>query len=383
MSERAQTKSFGFGRPTTVAPLTVVAPRGAAPRSAAPWTAPAVARRLESARAMASGAIDEFTFGGADHLLAAGQALSGGVSGYRARYDAAMRQKRAEDARDARLHPMARNAGRVAGLGATLFLGGPAAGAARAALAAAPRGGRVVAALTRTPKLTGLDPRGLNNLVLAGGATSGVVSQAVVDAATGRLSSARDYTAAVVGGAAGGYAALRTGGMGGGLVGGGATSATRDVLDGRRISLDDAIREGHLGMVGGGAAEAAGTLRAAMLSTRAKGLVGEKMSQAKLLATGRHVRKNKIRVNVEGRTPTGRQSTSVPDYRFGPKDSEQYLEAKLGPEADLTRNQKRLLAKVGSDRFRVDAWQFSDVGKASSVAGAGVSGKLQRKEPPR
>lgn len=51
----------------------------------------------------------------------------------------------------------------------------------------------------------------------------------------------------------------------------------------------------------------------------------------------------------------------------------------MGPYADLTKNQK-VLRGENPGRFFVDAWQFSDVGKAASVGGIPMGAQVTDEE---
>jgi hypothetical protein len=322
----------------------------------------------EEVRAGTSGAVDEFTFGVADHILAGGDALlHGGLEGAKSRYDANIAAKHAEDAYDAEHYGLSRNVGKAAGLGASLLVMG-APGLSKAAYSLLPKGAKIAAGMARSRH--GLDPRGLNTMAAAGGAGAGLIWQGASDLATGHRSSLQDYLGAGVGGAADGLATLRLGPVRGGAVGGAATVASQDGLNGRPISvggvMDGARNAAALSGVGG----TAGTYAVGRMSNKAKGNVGEAFSLAKTIARG------KVPFKLQSEVEIGGGRHSVADIEFGPKGASSIVEAKMGPYADLTTNQRiaRRQARADGREYIVDGWQFSDAGKAlaSTMAGLGV-----------
>lgn len=355
----------------------VVSHNGAKPRpSATPKpqgsaVAPKIVRQLEAGL---SGAVDEVSFGLADRALSASEAIGaaireGDVQNFGKEYEAGMATRRAEDEYDAKNHALARNVGRVVGLGVGVAATGPAGAAIKAGMKTTQAGAKLLAHVAKTPRLKGIDPRGMTRLAAGGGATAGVIGQAATDAMVGNRSSLGDLAAAGLGGGLGGVATLRRGAVRGGLVGGAATSALGDVFGGRPPSAEDAIEAGHVGAVVGGLTAGLGTYGSAAQSSRIKGEIGEGMSALKSLARGRIPRRNaKVELRNGGH--------SVPDQTmdrgflfWGKLDEPEYLEAKLGPAARLTRPQQRLRDQ-SPGRFAVDAWRFTDVGKMIGTAGA-------------
>jgi len=93
-----------------------------------------------------------------------------------------------------------------------------------------------------------MDPTGLwigidDAIATVAGALIGVTAQGIADLVTGRVSSWRSYVAAGVGGAAGGEAALYTGGLAAGAAGGAAYSVTNQLLSNGNISVSQLVVE--------------------------------------------------------------------------------------------------------------------------------------------
>lgn len=333
-------------------------------RKPAPTTSPR-SGAAQQVRAGVSGAVDEFTLGAADHVFSAGDAiLDGGLQGFGDRYDANMRQKRAEDAYDTENYGAARTGGRVVGFGAGMAAMGGVGMAGRAALSRAPQAARLMAHVAKTPKLKGgVDPRGLVQLAAGGGAGVGIGVQAVEDAASGRLSSPGQYGAAALGGATDGLATLRYGPARGGAMGAAVDSMTSDLADGRMPSVESAVGAAHGGAVLGKAGDLVGTYGAAAQPAHIKGRIGEALSFGKTLGRGMVPDLKK-----KGGVDVGDGLKSHPDQVI----HNGYVEAKMGPGAGLTKNQRRLRAKARreGDEFIIDAWQFRDVGKAGGIVAA-------------
>ena len=97
------------------------------------------------------------------------------------------------------------------------------------------------------------------------------------------------------------------------------------------------------------------------LPSRTKGQIGERMSDGRTLLSGEIPIKHGKRLNLEGggHTFTDHQTKSG-----------KVVEAKLGPQAQLTLRQKQAKGELGS-RYRHDQWTFDDVGRV--VGGAAVA----------
>ncbi len=322
---------------------------------------------VEQIRAGVSGAVDEFSLGAADRVLSAGDALlDGGVQGFGDRYAAGMGRRRAEDAYDSQHYGAARTTGRVVGLAGGLAATGGAAAAGRAALSGVPRAAKLMAHVAKAPRLKiGVDPHGLVRFAAGGGAAAGVGAQVVEDVVAGRASSLGQYGAATLAGAVGGVATLRHGPMHGGAIGGASDAIASDIAAGRSPSVEGAIGSAHAGAVLGKAGDLIGTYGTAALPAHLKGNVGEGLSVGKTLSRGKVPKLKKTRV------PVGvGERYSIPDQRIG----RDFLEAKMGPSANLSPNQRLLQAKTKREgnKYLIDAWQFRDAGKAAGVVGAPI-----------
>lgn len=120
-----------------------------------------------------------------------------------------------------------------------------------------------------------------------------------------------------------------------------------------------------------------GTYGSAAAPVRIKGQIGEALTGARLVASGEGIPMPKQSESI------GNGRHSIPDWKINGR----YVEAKFGPNADLTKNQ-RILRRQQPDNFSVDAWSFGDVGKITGTAGAGFGAQLPYDEdypwlPPR
>lgn len=359
------------------------APSAPAPKPGAPRPAKAKSSSapMEHVRAGVSGFVDEGTFGLADHVLAASNAVGeafrdGTMAELVEDYDASMALKRNADAYDAEHYGAARSAGRVAGVAGTIaVMGAP--GAARALIMAAPRM-RGAEQAARLGLRYGPDPRGLTRMSLYGGAAAGVGDQVVTDALTGEEGSLLENAAAAAGGAAGGVVTRFTGPSVGGAVGGATTSALNDLANYRPISLDDALEASRLSAVLGKFGGTAGTRWVENLSSRGKGEAGELLTDIKAAVRGDRIigRQAWTPVTVGGRRRFTRVDTVT--ERGGQRH---FNEAKMGPNARLSDQQVAALNQHG-DRYIVDHWRFADVGKATGAAASPIGAHLAAEDDP-
>ncbi|MDZ4373214.1 MAG: hypothetical protein U1C74_17570 [Phenylobacterium sp.] len=355
---------------------------------------------VEQVRAATSGAVDEFTFGLADRALAGGEAvIEGGLANFARNYSANMQEKRAEDAYDAEHYGLARNSGRVLGVaGSVVAMGGPAAirGAAflapklyRAVKTGAPLKSAVTSAPTgrgakQAAKLGikyGPDPRGLTTMSVVGGAGAGALDQYVGDILTGRQTDGMELLVSAVGGGVGGLATRFGGPTLGGVAGGVATSVLQDVSRGDEVSFDRALNSGQLSGIFGGAAGRYVTEKVAQMPGKAKGALGEFASGLKAIARGDEILSQQTRIYL---TPKrGRSGYTVADHVLRGRDGQlRYNESKLGPEAIMTPRQIQAMNQFG-DRYIVDHWRFSDMGKAGGAAVAPLGYTFVDDEAPR
>lgn len=316
------------------------------------------------ATAAAHGAGDAFTMGAADRVSAGVRAAwqsRDDLGQLDERYHQNMEAERAQDRLEQQRYGVARTVGQVAGtVGQMAVLGGLAQSARAAQLATrlgSLPGIRVMAIpqVARLPEAAKMIAPEYAALA-GGGGTAGVVSQGVNDAASGRLSSGRDYAAAFAGGSIGALGA-KLGPAGAGALGGVATSLAHDGFGGQPISLQDALIDGVLGGVSGGLVGNGAAGWADSLNSRSKGKLGEQLSRARSVARGNGP--------IEG--PHREYLTSggytVPDHRV----HQGIVEAKFGRRPELSNRQREAMGTPfdldGNPRsYRVDHFIPQDVG---------------------
>lgn len=354
------------------------------PGSRPPSTSTTLRRQIEAG---VSGLVDEASFGLADHALAAGEAIGaairdGELNDVARDYDSIMASKRAADQYDAQHFGLARNVGRATGfVGSVALAGAP--GMGRAILARVPKG-RVARQVAELGLRYGPDPRGLTAMSALGGTAAGAIDQVVGDTIAGRQTTVRDLAAAGTGGALGGVATRFLGPGFGGQVVGGSTSVLGDIANRREVSLENAARSAQLGGVLGAVGGEVGVRQMSNLGSRAKGRVGDTLSEIKAIVRGERLTGSQQRIKLE---PTGSRDggyTVADVVSINPRTGRPVLtEAKMGPWASLSPRQIQARNQFGDD-YVTDFWSFSDVGKASGAAIAPVgAGLVDRSEPPR
>lgn len=127
---------------------------------------------------------------------------------------------------------------------------------------------------------------------------------------------------------------------------------------------------GQVGMTGltFTSAANAGAKAVSGLSPKAKGFVGERMSDARTVISGDIPFKHGKRLDLKsgGHTFTDHQTVRG-----------NVVEAKMGPNARLTNPQRRAQAEYGP-RYRYDHWSFDDVGRVFGGAVVGTQQGLNR-----
>lgn len=305
------------------------------------------------------GAADTLTFGFADEISAgASAAFDFSDKPFSEKFSDHHAVQIARDQADIRERPVARGIGQGAGLALSLM----APSAASTARMLAPK----LLSEMRGMKGAGATPRiqtkAREYMVASGaaGLTNGAM-QSATDIATGGRGSARDYLAAVIGGAAAAPVAIARSPKSAGATEGFVTSVAQDLLNRRPISLDDAMRSGAAGAMSGDVADRLGTRWAKGLSSTQKGKLGEQLSMHKTRA--------------RGDVPNGRGQRLYLSKGFTVLDPasslDELVESKTGPFASVSKNQ--LLAfHENPDRYRFDWWQPSDVGKIAGFGGASL-----------
>ena len=307
-----------------------------------------------------SGAGDTLTMGIADPASSALRALRGGMDGWGSRYQANLRAAQTEDSYDARHFPVARAAGQIAGAGGALALMAPL-GAAGAVARFAPAGGRLAQQAGHVFRLS-----------TATGGGTGLAGQFASDVIAGRPSSLGDYAGAVAGGAVGGLAAPVVGAVQGGAIAGGAIPAAQAIFAGQAPSLDEV----SIGFVGGAllgpALTRASVAPIGRMTSNEKGRLGETLAL--------------IDTRLRGEIPIGIQkrvdfpwSTPRSGYiRLDHLTPVRNVEAKFGPRADFTKNQRRAI-REGLIELDVIHWLPRDIAAATAVGGGSLfSGSMAR-----
>jgi len=315
-----------------------------------------LAQRVREATLQADTAVraaaNILTFGGADRLAAAGDALlqPGGLAGWRQRYDADLAQEQARNGYDASHRQVARTMGFGGGTVLGLAVMGPMEGA----LAAVPR-------LSGAAALTGREAAG----ILGAGGAAGLGMQTLSDMAGGRRWSLGDNLGAVVGGAAG-AAALPLGPARAGAIDGSVTSAAQDLFNRRPMSEERAGESALVGNLFGGFAGIAGRAWSNSLSPKAKGLLGEVLGDARSTINGQR----------RARGPKTRdypQEGNAKDYWYPDGRSGQLrFEDKFGVDPRLSRNQKFARGVLGSN-FQLNSFVPADVGKIAGMPAGAVA----------
>lgn len=253
-----------------------------------------------------------------------------------------MAQERARDQYDAKNYAAARLTGQVLGTGVQLAALGPLDG--------------LLAGGARIAQATPLLAREVAALGAVGGGL-GVGGQVLSDVGSRHLGSLGDYAAATLGGAINAVGATRLGPGKAGAAGAAATSVLQDVLNGRPISAERAGRSAAEGGYGAALVGAHGRAAAAALSRKAKEEMGEFLSKARTqLRLDKTINAPKSREYLPG----GRYT--YPDQRTA---SGGLVEAKFGPSARLSPNQRAAHEQLGS--YRVDHWLPKDVGSILGV----------------
>jgi hypothetical protein len=282
---------------------------------------------------------DNATMGGFDQIRAAVEA-NPFSRGWYDRYSRNIDYEHKRDQWQAQNYGLARTGGKILGVLVPI-------GAAGKVEIAANLGKRIIQA---TPALL------REKAVLgAGGAAFGAGSQGFSDWATGHRSSVGDYAGAGLGGALDAYLLMSGRAGRAGTIGAGATSMMQDIFNGRMPSAgkaaDNATTGGYFGLASG----KLGRSFAQNLSRKAKENAGETLSKIRTLTRGdTTATTDKTRLYLANRKFT------LPDQRTA---LDQYVEAKFGLAARLSRNQRQAWSQPDLN-YRVDHWLPRDVGSA-------------------
>ena len=334
------------------------------------------------------GALDSATFGLADKAYAGLGALSDGVRGksvgdaYRSR----MAYERARDQYYARHYGTARTIGEIGGALLPIPGVGPLGFAARAL----GRTARFADAAKAVAKATEIGKRikqvtplaAHERAVVSGlGATAGGAGQIYSDARKGHLSSARDLTGAMAGGALQAQLALHGRPTLAGAAGGASTSMLQDTLNGRSISVGNAAEAagagaafGKLGdIIGrgrfyyGAFDKKTGLPKRVVYDNFEKAEAGEDFSKIRTWANfARTASTIKDRLYLRGGGYTR------PDQVTG---RGQYVESKAGLFAKLLKRQRQALSEL-DQKYRVDHLLPQDLGSVVGFLGSQIGYQL-------
>jgi len=189
------------------------------------------------------------------------------------------------------------------------------------------------------------------------------------DAANGHLSSPGDYAGSAIGGIAGAATALRLGPARAGAVDGAVSSAAQDFFNGRPVSVSQAADSALLGNVLGGTAGAAGRAWSNGLSKTEKGVLGERLGQARAAINGeQRVSSPKERANVDGLDKPWTNQKGSYWYPDGVDGLTAY-EDKFGTNAALSPNQTRAQQNMGQN-FRLNHFLPADIGRMTGLPAA-------------
>lgn len=386
----------------------VVAERVAPPRDSKPSPSATprksiVDKALDEVGAAARGAIDEATFGLSDRGSAAVQALAkGGVDDFGEHYTVELAEEREADAYDEQHHGLARNAGRVAGFVGSLALTGGTGALAKAGARVVGIAPSAIRAANSTKRAVELSRDGLTPIAIVGGSAAGLTGQATSDLLTGHRSNLQDYAGAALGGATGALL-LRAPRIGNGPaaevvhrvlvdprvaggVEGAATEAYQGAFNGREASLNEIGQAARGGAIGASLGDVVGKYGSNSLSRKTKGQLGEGLSVVKAVMAGDGVpfgvARPEFNLPVAG---PGRQVAI--DLDGGGQTIADHItskgiigEAKFGASARLSNAQKRARRQFGTERYKVDHWLPSDMGRAAALGFGAPAGDMYRTE---
>lgn len=284
---------------------------------------------------------DNVTLGALDHIRA-GIEANPFSKGWYDRYSRNMDYEHKRDQWLAQNYGGARTLGKVAGILAPIGIAGKIETGARF-------GSRIIQATRALAR---------EKAALAGtGATFGAGSQALSDWTTGRRSSVGDYVGAGLGGALEAYLLMSGQAGRAGAIGAGTTSMLQDTLNGRTPSWGKAADSASVGGYFGLASGKLSRSLAQNLSRKAKENLGETLSKVR------------TRLGGDATASTDKKRLYLAKGKFTLPDQltalEQYVEAKFGLAARLSKNQ-RLAYDTPDLNYRVDHWLPRDVGAAAA-----------------
>jgi hypothetical protein len=194
------------------------------------------------------------------------------------------------------------------------------------------------------------------------GAVIGAGAQGVADLLTGHLSSWHSYAAAGVGGAAGGEAALYSGGLASGAVAGAAYSLTNQLLNSGSVNVGQLAFDTGISAATAGIGSQVLPAAASLLPNSVKGQIGEAASVAYNWLQGSTLLGTQVPIpGYSSIADSAWQSLSGDLY---------YVESKFGMST-LTAAQQAAQAGLG-DAYQVERWGYNWVGGVGANFGIGA-----------
>jgi hypothetical protein len=310
------------------------------------------------------------TLGQDDKIIAAVQTLAGqGIDGsVLERLSANLQRQQALSSSLRTRYPVATGAGDTVGMVAALATAAPAA-AARAAAPLYLNALKYGKDLGQIPRLTATARQHLTTS--AGASLLNAGTEAMLNELTGKTTSEADFAGSLLGGALGARATTATGPTLGAALEGFVTSATKDILNGREVSLHDASlaasNNARLGTLG----DHAGTRWMERLPPSAKGKVGEGLSVAKRITDWDWPNFREVNLRLSNKKLT----------KLDPASSKRlFVESKAGIRPEISQNQLKARSEH-PEKYEIDWWHHSDSGKLSGYLLGTQGSRLTPNEP--
>lgn len=310
------------------------------------------------------------TLGQDDKVIAAIQTLAGhgGGESLVERLGANLEKQQELSAGLRTKYPVSTGVGDTVGLVASLATAAPAAAARAAAplyLNALGKG----KTLGQIPRLMATPRQHLTTSVSAG--LVNAETEAVLNQLTGKRTSAADFAGPFVGGALGARATTATGPTLGAALEGFVTSATKDILNGREVSLHDASLAASNNARLGTLADHPATRWMERLPPATKGKVGETLSIAKRITDWDWPNFREVSLRLSNKKLT----------KLDPASSKRiFVESKAGIRPEISQNQLKARSEH-PEKYEIDWWHHSDAGKLAGYLSGTLGSKLIPNEP--
>jgi len=209
-----------------------------------------------------------------------------------------------------------------------------------------------------------MSKRELGALAAGGGLTNAAI-QNFANATRGKQTTWQEWVGALTGGAAG-VLAYPLGPQRAGAVGGATSSATEDLLSGRRADLEALAQNAVLGRLAGGLGGVVGTRGSDALSSRAKGKLGETIGALRTDLNGMPIEPGPKRLEL--RAPGAKKGGTIVDGRSG----DVRFEYKFGRNARLSNGQRAAQELLGGN-YKIYQFLPEDIGQMLSIPTLGIS----------